>query len=211
MILLHLHKFNEPNYFTVIFNTISEETELETFNITHTNNNEVRKIILGVKSDCATGDDGIPIRYIKPVVDDITSPMANIIKNCIDKNVFPTSWKKARVRPIPKIDNPKDVTKYRPISVLCVLTKVFERLILTQLCNYIKVKASYNLTQSGFRKVHSTSILSLKLRDDIKREMNTSEVTDGILLEFSKAFETTLREKCPNTELFLVCMFLYSD
>ena len=148
------------------------------------------KIILGIKNDCSTGDDGIPVRYIKPVVDNITSPMVNIINDCIDKNVFPTAWKVARVCFIPKIGNPKDVTEYRPISVLCIWSKVFERVILTQLCNYMEVKASYNLTQSGFRKGHSTSTLLLKLRDDIKRAMNTSEVTLRILLNFSKAFDT---------------------
>ena len=116
--------------------------------------------------------------------------MVKIINNCIDKNVFPTAWKIARVCPVPKIDNPIDVTKYRQISVLCILSKVFERVILTQLCNYIEVKASYNLTQSGFRKGHSTSTLLLKLRDDIKRAMKTSEVTLGILIDFSKAFDT---------------------
>ena len=124
------------------------------------------------------------------MVDDITSTMVKIINNCIDKNVFPTAWKIARVCPVPKIDNPIDVTKYRQISVLCILSKVFGRVILTQLCNYIEVKASYNLTQSGFRKGHSTSTLLLKLRDDIKRAMKTSEVTLGILIDFSKAFDT---------------------
>ena len=75
--------------------------------------------------------------------------------------------------------------------VLCILSKVFERVILTQLCNYIEVKASYILTKSGLYKGHFTNTLLLKLRDDIKREMNTSEVTLGILLDFSKAFDTS--------------------
>ena len=166
------------------------ETELETFRTKHTNYDEVRKIILGIKSDCSTGDDGIPISYIKAVVNDITSLMVNTINNCIDKNAFPIAWKLARVCPIAKIDNPIDVTKYRPILVLCILSKFFERVILTQLCNYIEVKTSYNLSQSGFRKGYFTSTLLLKLRDDIKRAMNTSEVTLGILLGFSKAFDT---------------------
>ena len=54
----------------------------------------------------------------------------------------------------------------------------------------MEVKASYNLTQSGFRKGHPTITLLLKLRDDIIRAMSTSEVTLGILLDFSKAFDT---------------------
>ena len=76
------------------------------------------------------------------------------------------------------------------MSVLCILSKVFERVILTQLCNYMEVKASYNLTQSVFCKGHPTFTLLLKLRDDIIRAMSTSEVTLGILLDFSKAFDT---------------------
>ena len=98
------HKDNEP--LTDFFNTISEETELETFKIKHINYNEVRKIILGIKNDCSTGDDGIRIRYIKPVVHDITSPMVNEFNNCIYKYVFLTAWKVARVCPIPKTDSP---------------------------------------------------------------------------------------------------------
>ena len=56
------HKDNETHDFTDFFHIISEETELGTFKIKHTNYNEVRKIILGIKSECSTGDDGIPIR-----------------------------------------------------------------------------------------------------------------------------------------------------
>ena len=48
-------------------------------------------------------DDSIPIHYIKPVVNDITSPMVNMINNCIDKNVFATAWKVARVCPYQKL------------------------------------------------------------------------------------------------------------
>ena len=70
------------------------------------------------------------------------------------------------------------------------MSKVFERVILTQLCSYVEVKAKHNLTQSGFCKGHSTSTSLLKLRDDIKCAMNTSKVTLGIIFDFSKAFDT---------------------
>ena len=59
-----------------------------------------------------------------------------------------------------------------------------------QLCLLLEVKAHYNQTQSGFRKGHSTTTLLLKLRDDIKRAINTSEVTLGILPDYSKTFNT---------------------
>ena len=71
------------------------------------------------------------VRYTKPEVDHITSPVVNIINNRIDKNFFPKASKVARVFPIPKIDKHIDVTKYRPVLVLCILSKVFEPVILT--------------------------------------------------------------------------------
>ena len=95
----------------------------------------------------------------------------------------------ARVCPVPKLDHAKDVRKFRPISIICILSKVFER-VMHQLCHFLEVKSRYNQTQSGFRKGHSTTTLLLKFRDDIKRAMNTSEITLGILLDYFKAFDT---------------------
>ena len=123
-------------------------------------------------------------------MDDVTSSLVHIINICIDKRVFPSTWKIACACPVPKVDHEKDVTEFRPISILCILSKVFERVILHHLCHFLEVKAHYNQTQSGFQKGHSTTTLLLKFRDNIKRAMNTSEVTLGILLDYSKAFDT---------------------
>ena len=169
------------------------------FKIKHPNYDEVQKILLGLKKDQSTGHDDIPILYLKPVVDDATLPLVHIIKTCIDNRVFPSTWKIARVCPVPKADHAKDVTKFRPISILCILSKVFGRVILHQRCHFSEVKAHYNQTQSGFRKGHSATTLLLKFKDDIKRARNTSDITLGILLDYSKAFDTidhpTLLEK----------------
>ena len=79
---------------------------------------------------------------------------------------------------------------YRPISILPILSKVFERLILQQLTDHIERKAIYLEYQSGFRKSHSTITLLLKLKDDIKAAMSRSEVTIAVFADFSKAFDT---------------------
>ena len=83
---------------------------------------------------------------LKTSVDDVTSLLVHIINTCIDKRVFPSTWKIARVCPVPKVDHAKDVTEFRPISILCILSKVFERVILHQLCHFLEVKAHYNQT-----------------------------------------------------------------
>ena len=63
---------------------------------------------------------------------------------------------------------PTSIKDYRPISVLLVHSKVYERVILNQLCSLIETQNIYNINQSGFRKGHSTNTLLLKLRDNIR-------------------------------------------
>ena len=85
-----------------------------------------------------------------------------------------------------------DVTEFRPISILRILSKVFERVILHEQCHFLEAKAHYNQTQSEFWKGNSTTTLLLKFRDDIKRTMDTSEVILGTLIDYSKGFIDTI-------------------
>ena len=130
------------------------------------------------------------MRFIKPVLDHLILPLVHIINNSINKKIFPNSWKIARVCPIPRVDQPTPVKDFRPISVLPILSKVYERVILQQLFNFIEKESLYTTTQSGFPKGHSTTTILLKIRDDIKRAMNKSEVTLAILIDYSNALDT---------------------
>ena len=163
-----------------------DETKLQ---LRPTTYDEVNKIISNLRNDCSSGYDAIPIKYLKPVCDFITSPMVHIINNAIKTGVFPEKWKIARVCPIPKIKNPTVAKDFRPVSILPVLSKVFEKVILMQILQHIETSV-YNQTQSGFRKGHSTSTILLKLRDAIKQAMNKSEITLAVMIDYSKAFDT---------------------
>lgn len=180
----------KPNEESTLPDNIETIDDENAFKIHHVTYDEVCQILKSLKNDCSCGSDNISIRFVKPISEFITSPLVNIINNCIDKKIFPRQWKIARVCPIPKIDLPIKIKDYRPISVLPVLSKVFERVILHQLCKFIEDKALYRQTQSGFRKGHSTTTLLIKLRDDIKKAMSKSEVTLSILIDYSKAFDT---------------------
>jgi len=122
----------------------------------------------------------------------VISPLVHIINSCILKCILPEHWKTARVCPIPKINNPTTPNNFRSISILPILSKVYEKRILNQLVSYVDSKI-YNDMQSGFRKGHSTTLL-LKFRDDIRRAMNKSEIMLTVLIDYSTAFErSTIR------------------
>ena len=136
------------------------------------------------------GYDDIPVKFIEPVANLLASPLVHIINNCIDQNVFPSLWKVARISPIPKTSNAVKPDEFRSISVLPILSKIYEKVILSQLCNYIEFNTIYAPTKSGFRKGHSCSTILLKLRDDIIKSMNRGEITLSLAADYSKAFDT---------------------
>ena len=151
---------------------------------------EVENSLNLLRGDCSTGHDNIPTKFIKPVSEFVVSPLTHIINSSISSSTFPDEWKISRICPVPKVPNPSSLAEYRPISILPVLSKVFERIILQQLSEHIESKSIYLQKQSGFRKCHSTTTLLLKLRDNIKNAMKNGEVTIAIFADFSKAFDT---------------------
>ena len=82
------------------------------------------------------------------------------------------------------------VTNYRPVSVLCVMSKVLERLMYNRLLNFVeKFNILYDL-QFGFRKEHSTFMALMVVVDKIIKSLQNGEFTIGLYLDFSKAFDT---------------------
>ena len=80
--------------------------------------------------------------------------------------------------------------QYRPVTVLPILSKIYERLIAKHICHFITENNVYKETMSGFRKNHSTSTLLLKIRDDIIKAMEKGEITLALFSNYSKAFDT---------------------
>ena len=77
----------------------------------------------------------------------------------------------------------------RPISILPVLSKVFERLVHQQVVSFIDSHDLFKDNIWGFRKGHSTTTVLLRIRDDIIKAMKRGEVTLMILADFSKTFD----------------------
>ena len=65
----------------------------------------------------------MPVKFLKPVAQEIASSIIHIINSSIDKKIFPDSWKVARVCAVPKVVNPIKEKDFRPISILPVLPK----------------------------------------------------------------------------------------
>ncbi|MCP3661143.1 MAG: reverse transcriptase family protein [Gammaproteobacteria bacterium] len=98
---------------------------------------EVFDIIRGLDNQSAVGLDDISPRTLKNCHEEIVPARAALINRSFAKGKFPSSWKHARISPIPKVPGTSIISEHRPISVLPSLSKVAERCLLRQLRPYI--------------------------------------------------------------------------
>ena len=100
---------------------------------------------------------------------------------------FPITLKNANATPVHKKDNPTDKTNFRPVSVLPLLSKVFERVIYNQLGKYMDTFLNELLCR--FRKAHSTQHALFKLLQRWQNELDNSGLVGTILMDLSKAYD----------------------
>ena len=118
---------------------------------------EVRNCINEMKSSKSVGKSGISVKYIKLALDVISRILANIYNCCIASDCFPDILKIAEVIPIYKAGAKNICSNYRPISVISLFSKILEKCLYTQLCNYFTRNQLLNKNQYGFIKHSSTS------------------------------------------------------
>ena len=110
----------------------------------------------------------------------------------IRESVSSTIWKESLIMTHNKESNPVTMNDVSPISLLCFLSKVLERIVHEQLYDYIETRVLLDPFQTGYRKRHSTQTSTqtalLKLTDDIREGMEKMLVTMLMLFDFSKAF-----------------------
>ena len=97
-----------------------------------------------LRNDCSTGYDNISVSFIKPVVEYIASPLTFLKNKSIEESKFLDQWKIARISHIPKATNSIELKDYRPISILPILSKVYEKLVLLQITDFIETQQVYN-------------------------------------------------------------------
>ena len=128
-------------------------------------------------------------KYLKISASVISQPLATILNLSISSGIYPDDLKKAKVTPIFKKGEKHNINNYRPVSVLPVITGIFERHISTCLINFLdKHKLIYD-NQSGFRRNHSCQTSLTKMVDNWFTAMNNNEIVGAVLLDLSKAFD----------------------
>ena len=155
------------------------------------NIDDIVKIIQNLNPCKAHGHDGISIKMVQLSCVSIAKPLFLIFKNCFNASTFPAEWKKSNVIPIHKKGDKKIISNYRPISLLPIFSKIFEKIIFNNLYNYMDENHFFNPNQSGFRQGDSCVHQLISITHNIYKsfDINPSQEVRGIFLDISKAFD----------------------
>ena len=190
------------NYFKEQCRTINTSSSLPSLvrTTTHTLNsinfsqNSIIEHINKLNVNKAHGHDEISIRLIKMCNNAIAKPLFISFINCISKGYFPKKWKKANVVPVHKKNERNLVNNYRPISLLPIWCKLFEKIIFDNLYTYIFQNGFISDKQSGYRNGDSTIKQLLSITHEIYRAFDTNEEVRAVFLDISRAFDRVWHE-----------------
>ena len=98
---------------------------------------DVKRVLTNIPENKATGLDDIPAKMIKMAMSYIVSPLTHLINFSLTSGVIPKEWKTAVVIPIFKSEDVFELSNYRPISILLILSKAIERIVHEQVTEYL--------------------------------------------------------------------------
>ena len=156
-----------------------------TFSFSPTSKDEIVAIIKDLQNNKAAGGE-IPLNIFKKsnfTFDKLTECVNHNLKN----EKFPDSLKNATITPVYKKDDPTYKVNYGPLSVLPLLSKIFEKVIYNQLREYMDL--FLNKLLCGFRKSHSTQHVWFKLLHSWQKELGNSGFIGTILMDLSNAYD----------------------
>ena len=165
------------------------DTIINSIVITYVSYMDVKNTILSLKNS-SPGYDEFSAFLAKQCIDYYVVPLTYVINMSLMEGIFPSELKLAKVVPIFKSGEYDKVNNYRPISVLSFFSKIFEKIMYTNVVNFMDKNDTFYKYQFGFRKSHSTQHAIITLVDKITSSLDSSDLIIGVFLDFKKAFDT---------------------
>ena len=147
---------------------------------------EIKEIINSFKNK-STADTSM--QALKHVSSEIIPILVHTINASLTQGIFPSDLKCAKVIPLYKGGSKVDISNYRPISLLPIFSKIYERIMHTRIYNFLNSKNDIYSGQYGFRKGHSCEHAIISAQNTILHALDKKQIAILLLIDFSKAFD----------------------
>ena len=179
--------FNE--YFSKQFSEPSVyDTDIDFKNACALNNLDVLLILKSTNPSKAAGPDGIHGMILKNCACSLAKPLTMLFNQVYVTGCIPVEWKLALIVPVHKKGDKASVENYRPISLTCLIMKVFEKCIKSSL--YTECERFLDPRQHGFLNGKSCTTQMVPFIDNLAVVLNNKSRVDIIYFDFAKAFDT---------------------
>ena len=167
----------------------SEDLDIET---EPPSREEIEEAIKKLKNNKAAGPDGIPGEAVKNSIGSATDILHELFKKIWETESFPQDWKEGHIVKLPKKGNLQECNNYRGITLLSIVGKVFNRVILERLKEGLDTKLRDE--QAGFRKGKSCADQIGVLRIIVEQSLEWKSPLYINFIDFEKAFDSVDRE-----------------
>ena len=190
---MNLKMENLPNTSTLPPLTIRMDKRLSSLKI---NEDDILSIIKSLNSNKSHGWDKLSIKMVKMCDKTLVYLLKLIFRASTQEGVFPDCWKKANVVPTRKKESKNLLKNYRPISLLPIFGKIYERIIFKELLNYFHQNQLFTKCQSGFLPGYSCISQLLSIVHKINSSFDCDPTIDfsGVFLDISKTFDKVWHE-----------------
>ena len=156
---------------------------------------DISKTVKKLRGNSSPGPDGITVLFLKNVIANIAGALCKVYNMSITEGVLPHDWKVAHIIPLFKKGDPQLPLQYRPVSLTSVICKILERIIHSQMLEYIVRNNIIPHCQHGFLPKKSTTTNLLECLNDWTRNYDNNLSTDIIYLDYSKCFDKVCHSK----------------
>ena len=162
----------------------------------------MKKFLNEIDTKKVVGIDTIPHKFIKMASDVLAPILTTAINSSIENSVFPENAKVATVVPLDKGKPDKnDISNFRPVSLLNIFSKFYERVIKDQLV--LSMENYFSPMVSAYRKNYRTQHVMTRLVEVWTEHLDENFVVGAVLTDLSKAFD------CIAHDLFIAKLAAY--
>lgn len=150
---------------------------------------DVIKTICNLNNTKSAGYDNISTNILKLCKSYICFPLCHIINNSFSQGVFPERLKLSIVKPLFKKGESSEMSNYRPITLVPVLSKIIEKMFHSKLSSFLNINKIICTNQFGFQKGMSTTLACFEIIKTVTESLNEKIPIAALLLDMTKAFD----------------------